>query len=86
MKLNKEFIKHTMDGQTVLVPTAQAPFHGLIQGNRTVGVILDCLLSDTTEEEIVRALSERFDGDEAVIREDVSDTLRQLMEIGAIDE
>ena len=86
MKLNKEFIKHTMDGQTVLVPTAQAPFHGLIQGNRTVGVILDCLLSDTTEEEIVRALSERFDGDEAVIREDVSDTLRQLKEIGAIDE
>jgi len=86
MKLNKNFIKHNMDGQTVLVPTADASFHGLIQGNKSVGVILDCLSDGATEEEIVTVLKHRFKGDEAVIREDVGDVLSKLKAIGAVDE
>ena len=35
MKLNPDFIVHKMDGETVLIPTANAPFHGLIQGNES---------------------------------------------------
>ena len=30
MKLNENFIFHIMDGEAVVVPTAEAPFHGLI--------------------------------------------------------
>ena len=86
MKLNDRFVKHTLDGQTVLVPVSGAPFHGLIQGNKSVGVILDCLRSDTTEEEIVDNMCARFRGDREIIAADVADVIGQLKAIGAIDE
>lgn len=63
-----------------------APFHGLIQGNKSVDVILDCLQQDTTEAEIVNTMCKRFDGDRDIIAADVSDVIRQLKGIGAIDE
>lgn len=86
MKLNPDFIKHTIDGQTVLVPTAGARFHGLVQGNNSVAVILECLQHDVTEEEIVDEMCRRFSGDRSVIAADVADTVKRLKAIGAIDE
>ena len=86
MKLNDTFVHHNMDGQTVIVPTAGADFHGLIQGNKTLAVIADCLKQDTTEEEIVDTLCARFDGDREVIKADVAEAVKKLKEIGAIDD
>ncbi len=86
MKLNDTFVHHNMDGQTVIVPTAGADFHGLIQGNKTLAVIADCLKQDTTEEEIVDTLCARFDGDMEIIAADVAEAIARLREIGAIDE
>ncbi len=85
MKLNNSFISHQMDGQTVIVPTAAADFHGLVQGNKTLGVIAACLQTDTTEEEIVNTLCARFDGDREEIKADVHEAVEQLKKIGAID-
>lgn len=85
MKLKEEFIVHNIGDETLLVPTADASFHGLVQGNKTVDVILNCLMKDTTEEEILSVLKERFDGDEADMRADISDVISQLRSIGAID-
>lgn len=85
MKLNEHFVRHVIDGQTVVVPTAGAGFHGLIQGNQSVAVILECLEHETTEEEIAAVMCSRFSGDPAVIREDVADVIAQLRSIGAID-
>lgn len=75
-----------MDGQTVIVPTAGADFHGLVQGNKTLAAIADCLKQDVTEEEIVNTLCARFDGDKAVIKADVAEAVKKLKEIGAIVE
>ena len=86
MKLNPHFLNHKMDHMALVVPTESAGFRGIVKGNQTVGDILDCLEHDTTEEEIVRYLSEKYDGDLSVIREDVSDVLSRLRAIGAIDE
>ena len=86
MKLKDTFVQHNMDGQTVIVPTAGADFHGLIQGNKTLAVIADCLKQDTTEEEIVDTLCARFDGDREVIKADVAEAVKKLKEIGAIDD
>lgn len=86
MKLNTNFVKHTIDGQTVVVPTADAQFHGLVQGNKSVEVIMDCLENDTTEDEIVEVLYKRFDGDKEVMRADVRDVISKLKGIGAIDD
>lgn len=86
MKLNKHFVAHQMDGQAVIVPTADAPFHGLVQGNKTLAAIADCLQQDVTEEGIVNALCARFDGDREIIKADVAEAVMRLKEIGAIDE
>ncbi len=86
MKLNDKFVKHTVNGETVLVPVDGAPFHGLVQGNKTVGAILDCLEMGADRDGIVDALCERFSGDRAVIEEDVENVIEKLRKIGAIDE
>lgn len=86
MKLNPNFIKHTIDDQTVVVPTAGADFHGLVQGNKSVEVILECLENDTTEEEITEELARRFSGDKELMRADVHDVVTKLKGIGAIDD
>ena len=86
MKLNKNFVVHTLDGETVLVPTAAAPFHGVGEGNETVGVILNCLTEDTTEEKIVDELAARYTGSREEMAEDVSSVIAKLRAIGAIDD
>lgn len=86
MKLNPNFIKHTMDGMALVVPVAGADFHGIVQGNKTVDDILSCLEKDMSETEIVDFLCEKYDGDRSVIEEDVADVVSRLKEIGAVDE
>lgn len=86
MKLKKEFIVHNVGDETLLVPTAEADFHGLVQGNKTVDTILNCLTEDTTEEKILFAFKEKYDGDEADMRADIADVIAKLRSIGALDE
>ena len=86
VKLNESFASHEMDGQAVVVPMRGAEFHGLVQGNKTLAAIVECLQEDTTEEGITDALCERFDGDREVIRADVAHAVAMLREIGAIDD
>lgn len=86
MKLNDAFILHNLGDETLLVPTGEADFHGLVQGNKTVEVILSCLRKDTTEDQILSELKQRFDGDENLMKEDIEDVIAKLRDIGAIDE
>ena len=86
MKLNENFLVHTINGEAILVPTASAPFHGLGEGNQTVGFILNRLTKDTTEDEIVNALAAEYDGSRDDMAEDVRMVIQRLRAIGAIDE
>ncbi len=85
MKLNKDFILHNTDGETLLVPTGNAKFSGIVRGNKTLGAVLEQLQEETTEEEIIAALKERFNAPEEVIARDVKKALSALDKIGAID-
>ena len=86
MKLNKDFILHIADGETVLVPTGKAKFSGVVRGNKTLGAVLELLRDETTEEKIVSAMKARFDAPEEIISRDVKKALEGLRKIGAIDE
>ena len=86
MKLKDSFVVHSIGGETVLVPTAEAPFHGLGEGNRTVGVILGCLTHDTTEDAMVDALEAEFIGSREEMAEDVRSVISKLRSIGAIED
>ena len=69
-----------------LIPTGDTEFSGLVRGNKTLGVILELLQSDTTEEEMIRKLTERFNVTEETASRDVKRVLSELRKIGAIDE
>ena len=86
MKINQNFVIYNTGGETLLVPTAEAPFHRLMQGNETLDFILNFLKNDVTEEEIISALAAEYEGNIADMREDVFKTLSELRRIGAIDE
>ena len=86
MKLNENFVIHTIGDETMLIPTAAASFHGLGEGNRTVGFILNRLTQETTEEEITGALAAEFIGDREEMAQDVRAIIEKLRAIGAIDE
>ena len=86
MKLKKEFIAYKTNKEYLLVPTGRAGWAGLVQGNKTLGAVLELLKTDTSEEEIVKAMRARFNAPEAVIAADVQKALTELRRIGALDE
>lgn len=85
MKLNKNFLVHKTGNDTVIVPTGNAAFSGVVKGNQTLGVILDFLKDDTTENYIIEAMAKEYDAPREIIEKDVRDTIIRLRKIGAID-
>ena len=85
MKLKKEFIVFDAGQESMLVPTGAAKFSGLVRGNKMLGNILELLKKDTTEEKVVAALCERFDGPKDIIEEDVKKAVSELRKIGALE-
>ena len=86
MKLKKKFIAHDTGSGVVLVPTAKAGFAGVVQGNETLGAVLELLQADTDEASIVAALRKRFDAPEKTVADDVHHALEGLRGIGALEE
>jgi hypothetical protein len=86
MKLSKDFLFHTVGEESVLVPSGSAAFSGMVRGNKTFGAVLALLQSETTEEALVANMRKRFSAPDGVIERDVSETLKKLREIGALEE
>ena len=86
MKLNKEFLLHNTGGESILVPTGNAGFSGVVRGNRTLGAVLELLKKETTEAEIIDAMKARFDAPGGAVEKDVARVLAELRKIGALDE
>lgn len=86
MKLKKEFITYDTGSESLLVPTGSSGFTGLVKGNKTMGAIVELLKEDTTEEEVIAAMSERYDASKDVIARDVKKVIEQLNSIGALEE
>lgn len=85
MKLSPDFLLHNADGESLLVPVGGTDFSGVVRGNATLGVILELLRSETTEEELISAVKERFDAPEGAVERDVSRVLSELRSIGALN-
>ena len=86
MKLKKGFITHDTGNESILVPMGGAGWSGVVKGNKTLGVVLDLLKTDTTETAIIDAMKRRFNAPEDVITRDVEKVLSELQKIGALDE
>ena len=86
MKLNKDFLLHNIGGESILVPTGNADFSGIVRGNKTLGAVLELLKEETTEEKIVEAIRIRFVAPDGAVEKDVKKALSELRKIGALDE
>ena len=87
MKLKKEYLPHKAMGEYMLIPTGEAEFKGLVKGNETFGLILDCLQEDVTEAAIAERLTEVYDGVTPEKAEsDVRKVIERLRGIGALEE
>lgn len=86
MKLNKDFITHETDGEQVMVALGNSSFSGVVRSNKTAAFIVDMLKNDVTREDIIKAMLEKYDAEEAVIAKDVDGVIAKLKGIGAIDE
>lgn len=86
MKLKSTFISQDIDDTRFLVPVGGEAFSGLVRGNRSAAFILDRLKENTTEEQIVDAMCEKFDAPRETIAADVREVLEKLRGIGAIEE
>ena len=85
MKLKKEFVTHESGGEQIMVSTDTSAFSGLVRSNSTASFIVDCLKSETTQEQIVDAMAAEYDAPRDVIAQDVARILKTLRRIGAID-
>ena len=85
MKLKADFLSHNSAGESYLVPTADASFSGMVKGNKTLGAIVELLKEETTEEQIVASMKERYDAPEGAIERDVKRVIEELSNIGALE-
>ncbi len=65
---------------------ASGKFAGLIHSNATTAFIAECLKTETTKEEIVQKLLDKYDASESEASESVDRIVESLKSIGAIDE
>lgn len=85
MKLNNGFIAHNDGEDKLLVSTGATKFSGLVRSNPTAGFIIECLEQETTEDEIVTKMLQKWEVTDEIARRDVRKIVEQLRGIGAID-
>lgn len=85
MKLKESFITYENGDDNILMDSS-AKFSGLVHSNSTAAYIVECLKTETTENEIVQKMLAKYDATEEQISEGVKSILTKLRSIGAIDE
>ena len=86
MKLKPDYLTQEIDDVQFLVPVGAGGFNGLIRSNKTAAFIVNCLKKETTKEQIVDAMCEKYDAPRAEIAADVEEILDTLRSIGALEE
>ena len=86
MKLKADFITQDIDDTQFLVPVGAEAFSGIVRSNKTAAFIVNLLKDETTEEQIVDALFERYDAPKEEIATDVKQILLTLRNIHALEE
>lgn len=84
MKLKSSYIIRKNDDDYIMMD-ASGKFAGIIHSNATTAFIAECLKTETTKEEIVQKILEKYDASPSEAAESVDRIVEQLKSIGAID-
>lgn len=85
MKLKKEFISHSANGENMMIDVS-GKFSGLVKTNSTANYIVELLKHDITEEEIVENMLSKYEVSKETLSQDVKKVIKNLRSIGALDE
>lgn len=82
MKLKYAFEIMQIEDEHMAVPIGEKAdeLHAVFKLNKTAADILELLKEDTTEEEIIKKLSEKYDGSQDEIRKAVLEYISELKE------
>ena len=86
MKLKPDFITQYIEDTQFLVSVSRDSFNGIVRNNKTAAYIVDCLKQETTKEEIIDAMSAKYDAPRDTIRADVEKIIEELRSINALEE
>ena len=88
MKLKKGFVTYNTDGSQLMVAAGPASklFHGMVRSNETAAFIIDCLKKETTQDELVKKMTDTYDVPQETAQKDIEKVISTLRSIGAIDE
>lgn len=89
MKLDGSFELKTLAGQSIVVPgkLKNVDFTNLLTLNETAAVVWECMTQGEFEvDDLVKALTDAYEVDEAQAREDVVALLAKIRELGMIEE
>ena len=86
MKLKDSFVTKTIKNKTLMVSTKKEVFNGIINTNDSAGFIIECLKTDTTREDIIEKMLNKYNASVEIITEDVDKVINVLKGIDAIDE
>ena len=85
MKLKESFVTHKNKDDYMMID-ASGKFAGLIHSNATTAFIVECPKTETTREEIVQKMLDKYDAEETEVARDVDKIINSLKSIGAVDE
>ena len=85
MKLKESFVACETGENVVLISVDHSEFSGMVKGNKTTMFILDLLKNETSEDEIVSAMLQKFDAAEEKIRSYVEKVLGLLNSVNALE-
>lgn len=87
MKLKNGFVPHKSNGEYVIVATGDAAeeFNGLVRLNEVSYFIACCLKNDTDENEILKAVCDRYDVSKDRAAADINGLIMNLKESGLIE-
>ena len=86
MKLKPDFITQDIDGTQFLVPVGAESFNGIVRSNETAAFIVNCLKEETTLDQIVDAMCEKYDAPRETIASDAARVIETLRSIDALTE
>lgn len=86
MRLKDDFILHNTGEDFVIIATGEATknFNGIIKLNNMGGEIVGLLTTDISEEEIIKAIVEKYEVEYATAKEDIGNLLDSLRKAGVI--
>lgn len=86
MRLKDDFILHNTGEDFVIIATGEATknFNGIIKLNNMGGEIVSFLSNDISEEDIVKAIIEKYEVDYDTAKEDIKNILDSLRKAGVI--